>query len=185
MSRFLIFGGFLAAIAALVAGCGQPAATTPAAPPPVPSGSVTLVDADITALDAVMNERKGKVILVDFWAKWCPPCRARFPHFVDTHNKFAAKGLVCISVSLDNEGRKPTERSEVLEFLTDKGASFPNFLLTGYRQDAEKIGRRFGFAGSLPFVALFGKDGNKVWDVEQRELKDAELDKLIETELAK
>ncbi len=184
MHRFLILGILLAAVSALAAGCGKPAATTPAAPSAA-SGPVELTDADFRALDAAMNERKGKVVLVDFWATWCPPCRARFPHFVDTHNKFAAKGLVCISVSLDKEGRNPTDRPDVVEFLQERGATFTNFLLTGYRQDAEQVGRRFGFDGSLPFVALFGKDGKKVWDIDQKELTDEELDKLIESELAK
>jgi thiol-disulfide isomerase/thioredoxin len=181
MRRFLILGILLAAGTALVAGCQKPSEPTA-----ISSGGTELADADYSALDAAMNERKGKVVLVDFWATWCNPCVKRFPHFVETHNKYADKGLVCISVSLDNESRGgATDKRDVVEFLKTKGAAFPNFLLTGYRKDAEKIGRRFGFDGSLPFVALFGKDGKKVWDREEKELSDDELDKLIESELAK
>jgi thiol-disulfide isomerase/thioredoxin len=170
----------LVVICALAIGCASPSS------PPAVSGSVELTDATYDTLDAALKEREGVVVLVDFWATWCGPCQARFPHFVETHRKFAEKGLHCISVSMDPYGPGgPPDRQTVLDFLKSKGATFPNFMVTSYKQDAERIGRRFGFAGGLPFVALFGKGGKKVWDSEQRELRDRDLDKLIESELAK
>jgi thiol-disulfide isomerase/thioredoxin len=179
--RRLVILGLLLATAILVASCAQ--STNPAV---LSSGEVELREADIAALETAMDERKGKVVLVDFWATWCGPCRARFPHFVETHKKFADKGLVCMSVSCDNFGPSgQAEPKEVLEFLKSKGATFPNFLLLRAQKNVEGVGRRFGFEGSLPFVALFGKDGEKVWDSEQKNLKDSQLDKLIEAELAK
>jgi thiol-disulfide isomerase/thioredoxin len=166
----------LVVICALVVGC--------ASPPPAASGPAELTDATYDTLDAALKEREGSVVLVDFWATWCGPCRARFPHFVETHKKYKDKGLVCMSVSMDLYGPGgATDRQTVLDFLKSKGATFPNFLVTSYKQDAERIGRRFGFDGSLPHVVLFGRGGKKVWDAEQRELSDRELDKLIESEL--
>ena len=174
MRRLVFLGPFLA----VAVGCAKS--------PPVASGPVELTETRAAGLEAALDERKGKVVLVDFWATWCGPCRERFPHFVETHNKYADKGLVCVSVSLDHEGpRGRADELRVLDFLKAHGAGFPNYLLDDYRKDAVRVGRRFGFAGSLPFVALFDKTGKKVWDREQEEISDRELDKRIEAELTK
>jgi hypothetical protein len=110
----------------------------------------------------------------------------KFPHFVETHKKYKDKGLVCVSVSLDPKGKEDKyDKDAVLKFLRDKGAAFPNFVLLGYQADEEKVAKRFGLDGGIPFQALFGRDGKRVWHSEEKELKDEELDKLIEAELVK
>ncbi len=168
---------------AVGAGCGTPPPTTPVAVATVP---VEVTEVRYVALDAAVTERKGKVVLMDFWATWCGPCVKKFPHFVETHKKYSNKGMVCVSVSLDPKGKdEKYDKDAVLKFLKDKGAAFPNFVLLGYRTDEEKINKRFGLDGGIPFMALFGKDGKRVWHSEEKDLEDEELDKLIEAELAK
>jgi peroxiredoxin len=58
---------------------------------------------DIAGLDVTLSELKGKVVLLDFWATWCPPCRVEVPHLIDIQRKFAAKDFVLLSVSLDRD----------------------------------------------------------------------------------
>ena len=53
-----------------------------------------------------LNEIKGKVTIIDFWASWCGPCRRENPNVVETYKAYHDKGLEIISVSLDNEGQK-------------------------------------------------------------------------------
>ena len=46
----------------------------------------------------------GKVVILDFWATWCPPCKAEMPGFVELQKKYGDKGLVIVGVSLDEQG---------------------------------------------------------------------------------
>jgi thiol-disulfide isomerase/thioredoxin len=145
---------------------------------PVP---VAIREADYRALDAALAAHEGDVILVDFWATWCLPCRKRFPHLVETHKRYAGNGLVCMSVSMDEQ----KDREAALSFLQKHGATFENFLLVEAGRDAERIITRFGYNNSIPFLALFDKKGKRVWDSGKSDRTDHELDDLIETELAK
>ncbi len=183
MRQFLLCAVLLVPAVALVAGCNGATSST-ATPNSAVAGEFK--EANYEALDEFVKANKGKVILMDFWATWCVPCVKKFPHFVDTHKKYSAKGLLCASVSLDPRGKEEKyDKDSVGNFLKEKDAAFPNFVLREYAADDEKINKRFGLDGGIPFMVLFDKTGKRVWDSEQKELNNAELDKLIEEELAK
>jgi thiol-disulfide isomerase/thioredoxin len=78
--------------------------------------------------DAVLKNR-GKVILIDFWGNYWPPCKKAFPHLVEMHKKYSKDGLVALSVSLDPLGEDPGTKDNVLKFLRAQGADFTNLLL--------------------------------------------------------
>ena len=63
-------------------------------------GQVKVIKYD-TLKEAVLRNR-GKVVLIDFWGEFCPPCKAGFPHIVQLHRQYARQGLVVISVSIDD-----------------------------------------------------------------------------------
>jgi len=140
-------GAWIVGLVALVCAC-RPAA------PPEPSVGVGLKDVDEQQFAAALAEQRGKVILVDFWATWGPPCRALFPHTVDLHRRYADRGLAVMTVSLDN----PAEESNVLRFLDAQRATTANFLSrygTGTKSvEAFQIGR-----GAIPYLKLYDRQG--------------------------
>jgi peroxiredoxin len=58
---------------------------------------------DISGRKVTLSELKGKVILLEFWATWCPPCRVEVPNLLEINRKFKSKQFVMISVSLDRD----------------------------------------------------------------------------------
>ena len=148
---------------------------------------VTVNDSNAADFTKALKEYKGKVVVVDCWATWCAPCVKKFPHLVEMHNKYADKGLVCVSVSMDKYGDSDDYKQEkVLKFLKDKKAEFPNFILADPKKDEEGYMKLLGDFSAIPYMVIFDRSGKKVWSSDQKpKLDDEQLEKLIEDELAK
>lgn len=112
---------------------------------------------DVTGLDFNGKEvslsdfaGKGKVVLIDFWASWCGPCRAAMPELKATYEKYKNKGLVIVGISLDADREKWEKGTQ------DDGIEWPQFSnLKGWDEPAA---RAYG-VNSIPHTVLIGKDG--------------------------
>ena len=100
------------------------AAPTPAQPPE----KIDLRTVRYDGLTDAIKQNKGKVVVVDFWADYCVPCKREFPKLVALHNTHAAAGLVAVSVSLD-ELSEDGAKDKVLAFLTKQKATLTNLIL--------------------------------------------------------
>jgi thiol-disulfide isomerase/thioredoxin len=130
-------------IAALVIGCSLPGLASAA--------DVTLETVKLSQFHETVAKHKGKVVVIDFWATFCVPCMKEFPNLVELHRKYADKGLVCISVSVDF----PEDKDRALKFLKDKQATFTNLLLD---EEADLWQKELDFT-AVPAILVYGKDG--------------------------
>lgn len=102
---------------------------------------------------------KGRVVLVNFWATWCAPCREEFPDLARLSRTYSGKGLTVLGVSTDFAGQLPA----VEKFLEENRPPFANYhkLSGGDDQDfINAVERSWG--GELPFTVLFDRQGRKV-----------------------
>jgi thiol-disulfide isomerase/thioredoxin len=96
----------------------------PAEPPATVAVQVVKYD----GLSALIKQQRGKVVVVDFWADYCVPCKREFPKLVALHNQQAKAGLVAVSVSLDDLGEDGA-KDKVLKFLQKQQATLTNVIL--------------------------------------------------------
>ncbi len=94
---------------------------------------------------------KGKVVLVDFWATWCGPCRAELPNVIETYKKYHDKGFEIIGVSLDSD------RDKLDAFLKKQDGMTWQQFFDGQGWGNE-LAKKYGVE-SIPFTVLIGPDG--------------------------
>jgi len=120
-----------------------------------PAGVVTLKELDGAKFDEVLARHRGKIVLVDFWATWCAPCKEMFPKTVALAEKYHRRGLAVISVSFDDA----EERAAALEFLTEKKARIENYI----SQQGLESGEVFQLGdGALPYYRIYDRQGKLV-----------------------
>lgn len=119
------------------------------------SGGITVTVVTPEEFNAAIKKHRGKVVLVDFWALWCLPCRKAFPKTVEMAKKHADDGLVVISMSFDD----PESKSDALEFLKDNKATLQNLMCTFGGGDESFSSYDIGEAG-LPYYRVYDRDGS-------------------------
>jgi thiol-disulfide isomerase/thioredoxin len=113
---------------------------------------------DATELAARVAKERGKVVLVNFWASWCLPCREEFPALVRLQDRLSSQGLSVIGVSIDTTSQIPA----VEKFLGETKPTFPNYRKKSGGDDGEFIDAvDKSWGGELPFSVLYDRAGKK------------------------
>lgn len=132
-----------AALAALLLASAAlaPAAVAPGTPAP---------DFTLRTLDGPnlrLQEQRGQVVLVNFWATWCGPCRQEMPHLARLYEKYRASGFVLLGINVDDDAKKATELAAKL------GLKFPVSL------DTDKTVSRMYDLSAMPSTVLIDREG--------------------------
>ena len=108
----------------------------------------------ISGVVDTIDNYAGKVVLLNFWATWCAPCREDMPMLQALHSEFGSEGFQVLGIALDDAER-------VREFVTELGIEYPNLFGSG---DVILTGLNYGNAsGTLPYSVLIDREGIIRW----------------------
>ena len=135
---FVLFAAMLAAAA--LAGCSTPAKPTSS----VPQFSLTSLEGKTVAMKDLAN----KVVIIDFWATWCGPCREEIPHLNQLYSELKSKGLEIVGISMDSDGT-----DGVKDFVREFRMQYPVVM------GDEKLAESFGGIIGLPTTLIIDRSG--------------------------
>ncbi len=110
---------------------------------PAPDFSLT----DLSGQKLALSNYRGRVVLLDFWATWCDPCKQEIPHFVEMQNRYGPQGLQVVGISMDDD-EKP-----VRDFQQQFNMNYP--IAIGNTKLAEQYGGILG----LPVTFIIDREG--------------------------
>lgn len=141
-----------AAVLALAAGIGvatwfkQPGTSQPGAA----EALLTATMSDLQKRPQTLAQYEGKVLVVNFWATWCPPCREEVPVFIEAQTKYGSKGLQFVGIALDNP-------QQVTDFVQEFGINYP--ILIGNANQSEALRKLGNPGGGLPYTLIYSRNG--------------------------
>jgi len=98
-----------------------------------------------------LSDYRGKAVLLNFWATWCPPCKVEIPWFVDLQKQYGSDGLVIVGVAMDDAGQQA-----ISKFAQGMGINYPILLGT------DQVSDLYGGVEDLPTTFYIGRDGKIV-----------------------
>ena len=180
-------------IAAAAAGFGVYAWMRPPPPPAIitsvaqtsaPAAAVPTLSAaqalaiplyDLQGKSHKLDDWRGKVLLVNFWATWCPPCREEVPLLVKLQAKYAAQGLQIVGIATDEQSRQ-----DVRDFVKKMVVNYPILMSGGHSADiVNALGGNFI---GLPVSVLLERDG-KVFRINPGAMDPGDAENLVRAAL--
>ena len=110
---------------------------------PAPAFSLT----DLSGRTVSLSDYRGKVVVLDFWATWCDPCKREIPHFIEMQDKYASQGLQVLGVSMDDD------EPPVREFQQQFKMNYP------VAMGSPKLADQYGGILGLPITFVIDRNG--------------------------
>jgi len=104
---------------------------------------------DVAGKNVTLADFKGKVLVLDFWATWCGPCKVEIPHFIEFQKKYAGKGLQVVGISVDDTAEK------LEPYVRDMKMNYP--VLQGLNHD--DVQDAYGPMLGIPVTVMISRDG--------------------------
>lgn len=133
---------------------------------------------DLGGVEQSLASLKGRLVILNFWATYCIPCRAEMPDLGAIQNEFAALGVQVIGASTD----EPGDHAKVLQFVRETKINFPIWMGATTKDMV-----RFGLGGALPGTIVIGKDGRVakvIWGVINKADLKRDLERLTSQPIA-
>lgn len=119
------------------------------------SANTRLLPVDQSGYQKLLQSQAGKVVLVDFWATWCEPCREEMPALVRLAEKYAPRGFRLVTISADDQ----SELSKAEQFLRSQRVPFPAYYMNARDSNAFINSVSRSWSGALPALFLYDSQG--------------------------
>jgi thiol-disulfide isomerase/thioredoxin len=126
--------------------------------------------ADFKGAAQTLRQWQGQVLVVNFWATWCAPCREEIPGFVRLQERYGPRGLQFVGIAID-------QPDKVAEFSREFHINYP--LLMGELETMELMRQAGNRAGVLPYTLVIDRDG-KLVSREPGGLKESRLERIVQ-----
>jgi len=104
---------------------------------------------DLNGKPVNLSDFKGKVVILDFWATWCPPCVMEIPHFIELHEQYKDRGFAMVGISLDRQGVGVVE-----SFVQKYRVNYPILMADG------QVDKAYGGITGIPTTFVIDAAGN-------------------------
>jgi peroxiredoxin len=104
---------------------------------------------DLQGHNLKLSDLRGKAVVLNFWATWCPPCKEEIPWFVELQKRYGSQGLQVVGVSMDDDG----DQKDVAKFAAANSINYPVLL------GKDNVANQYGGIEYLPTTFYIGRDG--------------------------